>query len=109
MLEQSASTARFETTELEAVLHQANPAHHKDFLQFLLGETSAVSPAPAASPDHSRPSRLRLYSDKRFFLEGYRFLREQSPDYPEVEGGHRPSPPRGICAADWGRSMNGAM
>ncbi len=85
VLEQSASTATFETTELEAVLHQANPAHHEDFLQFLLGETSEAPPVPAASPDHSRPSRLRLYSDKGFFLEGYRFLREQDPDYPEVE------------------------
>lgn len=85
VLEQPASAAAVETTELEMVLQQANPAHHEDFLHFLLGEIDEAPAVPAASPDYSRPSRLRLYEDKRFFLEGYRFLREQDTDYPAIE------------------------
>lgn len=85
VLEHPATVASTEAAELEAVLSQANPAHHEDFLHFLLGEAATVPAVPPLAPGHERPARLRLYTDKRFFLEGYRFLRQQHPDYPEVE------------------------
>jgi ERCC4-related helicase len=85
VLERPATDAAIETTELEAVLNQANPAHQADFLNFLLGETTELIADPAPVFADSKPSRLRLYDDKRFFLQGYRFLREQNADYAAVE------------------------
>jgi ERCC4-related helicase len=85
VLEQPATTAASEAAELEALLQQANPVHHEDYLRFLLGETEEAPTVSEVTPEAGQPSRLRLYDDKRFVLEGYRFLREQNPDYLEIE------------------------
>lgn len=86
VLEKPAAAATAEATELEAVLSQANPAHHADFLKFLLGETEQ---APVASAEQetkaARQTRLRLYADKQFLLDGYRYLAEQNRDYLPID------------------------
>lgn len=85
VLEKPAAAPTGEANELESLLNQANPAHHADFLKFLLGDSDAApSAATAAKPD-TVPTRLRLYSDKQFLLDGYRFLGEQTSDYVKIE------------------------
>lgn len=85
VLERPATTAANEASDLEALLNQANPARHEDFLKFLLGETGQ-SPAPVAQPAKAGAQTwLRLYEDKQFLLEGYRYLAEQNPDYLPIE------------------------
>ena len=86
VLEKAATTASSEALELEAMLARANPDEHADYLKFLLGETTEVPvPTSAASDPESQPSRLRLYSDRRFFLEGYRYLAELNSNYAGIE------------------------
>jgi hypothetical protein len=88
VLETPAVSAVDEAAALEAVIREAGVEQHDDFLQFLLGEAAApYTPAEAseAEPEPVSTSRLRLYDDKQFFLEGYRFLQEQNPDYLNVE------------------------
>jgi hypothetical protein len=71
---------------LETVLSQANPAQHQDFLKFLLGETpQAPAVADSSVSAIGMPTRLRLYSDKQFLLDGYRYLAEQYRDYVPME------------------------
>lgn len=85
VLEIAATTAASEAKDLECILAKANPAHHQDYLKFLLGETE--SPQTTTSPNEqiTETSRLRLYDDKRFFLEGYRYLGEANKDYLATE------------------------
>ncbi len=78
VLEQPATAAASEAADLEAMLSQANPAQHDDFLKFLIGEAEAVYEVAPPPADDRPQSRLRLYTDKHFFLDGYRFLREQN-------------------------------
>jgi ERCC4-related helicase len=86
VLEKPAAAATSEAAALEAVLSQANPAQHEDFLKFLLGETAEAPSAGATDqPTPAAPTRLRLYDDKRFLLEGYRYLAEQTHDYGVIE------------------------
>jgi ERCC4-related helicase len=75
-----------EASELETVLSQANPAGQEDFLKFLLGE-SEQAPAQSLVPNSMEEagSRLRLYEDRSFLLEGYRYLAELSQDYSTIE------------------------
>lgn len=86
VLEKPAAESSAEASELESVLSQANPAGQEDFLKFLLGESDQV-PATSAAPAEaeSATSRLRLYDDRRFLLEGYRYLAELSQDYSAIE------------------------
>ncbi|PYP82900.1 MAG: helicase [Blastocatellia bacterium AA13] len=84
VLEKPATSATAEAADLEAMLSNANPAHQADFLKFLLGETDEPT-APPADVAVEETSRLRLYGDKRFFLEGYRFLAESNQDYMPVD------------------------
>jgi hypothetical protein len=87
VLETPAVAATDEAAGLEAVIREAGQGQDDDFLQFLLGEAAEPYAAAATAPE-SEPastSRLRLYDDKRFLLEGYRFLQEQNPDYLDVE------------------------
>ena len=86
VLEQPATDATTEAAELEAMLSQANPDQNTDFLKFLLGETDeAPAATPADQTPTAPPTRLRLYDDKQFVLEGYRYLAEQQPDYVPIE------------------------
>ena len=80
------TAASSEAIELEALLAKANPDEHADFLKFLLGETDQVdSGSTAASKTDKNPSRLRLYDDKKFLLEGYRYLTELNSSYSSIE------------------------
>ena len=75
-----------EASELETVLSQANPAGQEDFLKFLLGETEqAPTQAAVSTPADQSVSRLRLYEDRLFLLEGYRYLAELNQDYSAIE------------------------
>ncbi|QDV25305.1 DEAD/DEAH box helicase [Aureliella helgolandensis] len=86
VLEKPSSEGEAESTELESVLSQANPAGQEDFLKFLLGETEDVPTAdPAAGSSSEQHSRLRLYDDKKFLLDGYRYLAELHQDYAAIE------------------------
>jgi ERCC4-related helicase len=86
VLEKPAAAATAETAELEALLSQANPAHHADFLKFLLGETEQAPDAAAPQETEAvRQTRLRLYEDKQFLIDGYRYLAEQDRDYLPIE------------------------
>ncbi|MDB4671141.1 DEAD/DEAH box helicase [Pirellulaceae bacterium] len=86
VLEKPSSQGETESNELESVLSQANPAGQEDFLKFLLGETEEAPDAdPAAGSSEQQYSRLRLYDDKRFLLDGYRYLAELHQDYAAIE------------------------
>ena len=86
VLEKPSSEGETESTELESVLSQANPAGQADFLKFLLGETEeAPTGDPGAGSSEQQYSRLRLYDDKRFLLDGYRYLAELHQDYAAIE------------------------
>ena len=86
VLEKPATERATEATELESVLSQANPAGQDDFLGFLLGE---IEEAPAmnltSGSSGDKYSRLRLYDDKRFLIEGYRYLAGEYRAYAPVE------------------------
>lgn len=86
VLEKPLAESNPEASELETVLSQANPAGQEDFLKFLLGESEQV-PAQMPTPNSADEtgSRLRLYDDRRFLLEGYRYLAELSQDYSTIE------------------------
>jgi ERCC4-related helicase len=86
VFEKPAIESNPEAGELEAIIRQASPAANQDLLSFLLGETEApAAQSAAAGPIDKTASRLRLYEDRRFLLEGYRFLAELSPDYSAIE------------------------
>ena len=73
-----------EAAGLELELLEATKEGHDSFLQFLLGNDSAPTKAsPVAAPAPS--SRLRLYSDRQFLLEGYRYLAEKSTGYQPIQ------------------------
>ncbi|MDA0814408.1 MAG: DEAD/DEAH box helicase, partial [Verrucomicrobia bacterium] len=86
VLEKPSSEGETESNELESVLSQANPAGQADFLKFLLGETEeAPTGDSGAGSSEQQYSRLRLYDDKRFLLDGYRYLAELHQDYAAIE------------------------
>ena len=86
VLEKPATAAANEATELEVVLKQANPGHLADLAKFFLGKTDEAPLSVAAEdPEPYKVSRLRLYDDKQFLLEGYRYLAEQHQDYVKIE------------------------
>jgi hypothetical protein len=86
VLEKAADTATAESLDLEQTLQAAMPKADESFLAFLLGDHTAEAapgaPAATPAPEHSR---LRLYEDKKFLMEGYRYLAEKSSDYPELQ------------------------
>ena len=86
VLEKPATSTASEATELESVLSQASQAGQDDFLKFLLGETDeAPVPVQTEASTDDQPSRLRLYSDKQFLLEGYRYLADLNRDYATID------------------------
>ncbi len=66
-----------EATALEELLSSASPSVDDDFLDFLLGDESKA-PALTASKEEQPGTRLRLFSDRDFLRDGYRYLAEQS-------------------------------
>ena len=85
VLEKPATATANEATELETVLSQANPAGQEDFLKFLLGETDEAPVVEDEASLSDEPKRLRLYEDKRFFLDGYRYLADLNDRYPPMD------------------------
>lgn len=86
VLEQPSPDGDTEATELEEILYQANPAGQEDYLKFLLGETDELPPDTSMTDNASQDaSRLRLYDDKRFLQEGYRYLADLQQDYKPIE------------------------
>ena len=82
------ATVSVEAGALEEVLRAATKEGTDSYLEFLLGEKDAPV-ENASKPDERAPSRLRLYSDRGFLAEGYRYLAELSRDYrPLQEDGH---------------------
>jgi len=73
VLEKPATVAANEATELDVVLKQASPGHLADQADFFLGKTDVAPLSVAAEdPEPYKDSRLRLFVDKQFLLEGYR-------------------------------------
>lgn len=85
VLENAGATATSETTDLESILTEANPAQQEDFLNFLMGESDEAPAAADTAENIPQNSRLRLYKDKPFLLDGYRYLAEHSNDYIPIE------------------------
>jgi ERCC4-related helicase len=84
VLEKPAASASTEATDLEALISQATPAHDQDLIAFFLGEADAPAP-PASEVAEESQSRQRLYTDKEFLLQGYRYLAENHSDYQSIE------------------------
>lgn len=84
VLEKPADSAGNETIELESLLAAANLTI--DDFGYLDDDTQE---APAAeettSSSNGEPMRLRLYSDRQFLRDGYRYLAEQHRDYVAIE------------------------
>ncbi len=66
-----------EAAELENLLSSASPGVDDDFLDFLLGDDSKA-PEISESKKANQPTRLRLFNDRDFLREGYRYLAESS-------------------------------
>ncbi len=75
--------AAAEAKILEDVLDQARDG--KDLLADLLGD-DVPAPAPNASAI-AGVSRIRNFDNRRYLLEGYRYLRQHRQDYPDIEEG----------------------
>ncbi len=91
VLESAATvTQSAEASALEEVLRSATKEGEGDYLKFLLGEgTVASSTDEAVRAPEQCTSRLRLYNDRDFLVEGYRYLAELNHDYrPIREDGH---------------------
>ena len=77
VLDTPAAASATESTVLEALLSQASHEGHAELLRFLLGTSDdAAAEQSTMAPAHA-PGRLRLFSDRQFLLEGYRYLAEQ--------------------------------
>lgn len=76
-----------ESAALEAMLALANQAGHDEYLQYLLGGTEPA-PLPAAVPEGAAPpseQRIRLFSDRQFLLDGYRYLAGQADGWQPLQ------------------------
>jgi ERCC4-related helicase len=66
-----------EATALEELLSSASPSVDDDFLDFLLGDESKA-PELTTSKEEQPSTRLRLFDDRDFLRDGYRYLAEQN-------------------------------
>jgi ERCC4-related helicase len=81
VLETPAAVGSKESAILEATLAQASREGRDELLRFLLGASEEAAEGQAATAALKTSGRLRLYGDRRFLLEGYRYLAEQNPHY----------------------------
>jgi len=84
VLEKPAASAGTEAADLEALISWATPAHDEDLVAFFLGEANAT-PASVSTNAEETPSRHRIYTDKAFLLEGYRYLADHHSGYEPIE------------------------
>jgi len=86
ILEKAAANADSEMIALESIIGEASPDGDDDFLDFLLSDSDESPESGAISETTEKQySRLRLYPDKKFLLDGYRYLAEVSKDYSPIE------------------------
>lgn len=76
-----------EAAALEAMLALANQTGHEEYLKFLLGESgeSAQPAQPATAAKSHEEQRVRLCSDKKFLLDGYRYLAGQTDGWQPIQ------------------------
>ena len=86
VLEKPADESTDEAEDLESILKSASPSVEGDYLEWLLGDAEELPNSDQGSAaDPSKTSRFRLYQDKDFLTEGYRFLSEFNSDYPAIQ------------------------
>ena len=72
-----------EAGTMEDLLRAGNQAGHADYLNLLLGRDDVQEKATAGAVAGRKPmdgTRIRLYSDRDFFLHGYEFLTGKPPE-----------------------------
>lgn len=72
-----------EAHDVEDMLRMGSQAGHEEYLSFLLGEENAKAQetAPAMPLSMSRKEkRIRLFTDRDFFINGYEFLTGKRPE-----------------------------
>ncbi|MDB4373021.1 DEAD/DEAH box helicase [Mariniblastus sp.] len=75
-----------EASDLENILTDATPSVDDDFLDFIMGDESKAPVESDSADDTKLSSRFRLFGDRNFLQEGYRYLADQSDgDYPKLE------------------------
>lgn len=82
VLDKAGADASADTDSFEEMLKTANQAGHDDFLDFLTGEDALdnVGGESVAQTAAGRETRIRLFSDKEFFTNGYEFITGEKPE-----------------------------
>lgn len=68
------NTKDAEAGELESILAAASPKPDDDFLAFITGDASKAPEAAKPAEETIESTRFRLFDDRTFFREGYRYL-----------------------------------
>lgn len=80
------NTKDAEAGELESILSAATPKPDDDFLAFITGDESKAPEAAKPVEETIESTRFRLFDDRTFFREGYRYLAgEAGSEYPPLE------------------------
>jgi ERCC4-related helicase len=79
---EKAGTAVSAAESFEEMLKMANQAGHDDFLNFLTGDDAGAefSAPKTGQPDPEKETRIRLFSDKDFFTDGYELITGKKPE-----------------------------
>jgi ERCC4-related helicase len=87
VLEKAAEFAPPEAAAMEAMLREASKSGHDDFCDFLLGQCTTQEITPYQTSRPSTQKRMRLFSDKDFLIEGYKFLSDpdRNPGYQPIK------------------------
>ena len=85
ILDEIGSSQSGEADSFEEMLRLANQAGNDDFLDFLTGDNEEVAEAgqPESISVNKQPTgetRIRLFSDREFFVNGYEFITGQKPE-----------------------------
>jgi hypothetical protein len=79
-------SVNYEPDILESIINDASKEADEDFLNFLLGESSDTQQSSLSeNSDIENRQRLRLFTDKKFLLDGYRFLCETNSNYQPIQ------------------------
>lgn len=87
VLQKTSGKADPEAAALEAMLALANQTGHDEYLQYLLGGSGEdVQPAqPIAAAKPHEEQRVRLFADRQFLIDGYRYLAAQSDGWQPLQ------------------------